>query len=118
MDSISITDSILRSIAKLNGVEATDKSFDTDIIIHINSAFMILNQLGAGPSEGFYIEDETETWLEYEPNVFISKAIQSFVYIKVRLVFDPPASPTVVDALERAAKEYEWRIVQWVEDHT
>lgn len=115
MDNI---DSILNSIKKLHGIEPADTSFDTDIIIHINSALMTLNQLGVGPLEGFYIESATETWDDYVPNKFISKAIQSYVYIKVRLVFDPPASPTVVEAMKSSAEEDKWRIVQWVEDHT
>lgn len=110
-------ESILRSIAKLNGVSEDDTSFDTDIIIHINSAFMILNQLGVGPSEGFFIDDDTLKWTDYVPNRFIAEAIKSFVYIKVRLIFDPPASPTVVEALTSSADEYKWRIVLWAEQH-
>lgn len=109
-------DSILNSIKKLHGISPEDTGFDTDIIIHINSTLMKLNRLGVGPSEGFYIEDSTTTWDEYVPdNKIVSKAIQSYVYIKVRLVFDPPASPTVVEALKSAAQEDEWTIVEWLE---
>jgi len=113
----NIAESILNSIKKLHGISADDTSFDTDIIIHINSALMILNQLGVGPAAGFYIDDYLTTWDQYVSNKFITKAIKSFVYIKVRLVFDPPASPTVVEALRESAKEYEWRIVQWAEQN-
>ena len=104
-------DSILSSIKKLLGISETDDSFDVDIIIHINSVLLILTQLGVGPAIGFYIEDKVKTWTDYSPNKFLTSAIQSFVYIKVRLVFDPPASPTVVDALKASASEYEWRIL-------
>ena len=109
--------SILNSIKKLHGIAEDDDSFDTDIIIHINTALMILNQLGIGPDEGFTIDDETTTWTDYIPNKFISEAVRSFVYLKVKLVFDPPASPTVVEALKSSAAEYEWRIVAWAEQH-
>lgn len=109
--------SILNSIKKLHGISPADTGFDTDIIIHINSALMILNQLGIGPYEGFYIEDATKKWDDYVPNKIIAEAIKSFIYIKVRLVFDPPNSPTVKAALESSAKEYEWRIAQWAEQN-
>jgi hypothetical protein len=111
-------DSILNSIKKLHGISEEDTSFDTDMLIHINNVFMILNQLGVGPSDGFYIEDDVATWDDYVPNKFITRSIQSFMYIKVRLVFDPPASPTIVDALKSSAKEDEWRIVLWAEQHS
>ena len=110
-------ESILISIKKPNGVSAEDKSFDTDIIMHINSTFMILTQLGVGPSEGFYIDDDVPKWTDFIPNRLIAEAVKTFVYIKVRLVFDPPASPTVVDALKSQADEQQWRLVRWAEDH-
>lgn len=116
MDNKAIMDSILNSIKKLCGISEEDDSFDVDIIIHINSALMILNEIGIGPDGGYYIESADETWDQYVPdNRFISKAIQSFVYIKVKLVFDPPASPTVVDALTSSADEYASRIRDWAE---
>jgi len=110
-------ESILTSIKKANGVSEDDTSFDTDIIMHINSALMILSQLGVGPSQGFYIDDEVPKWTDYEPNRFVAESIKSFVYIKVRLVFDPPSSPTVVQALKDSADEYACRIVMWAEEH-
>ena len=110
-------ESILNSIKKLHGIEPEDVNFDTDIIIHINRALMILNQLGIGPSEGFFIDDETTKWTDYVPNRMIAETVKSFVYVKVRLIFDPPASPTVVDALKSSAAEDEWRIAQWAEEN-
>lgn len=109
--------SILNSIKKLHGITAADTGFDTDIIIHINSALMKLTQLGVGPVEGFYIEDATTTWLDYIPNPVIAESVKSYVYAKVRLIFDPPNSPTITEALKSAAKEDEWRIVAWAEQH-
>lgn len=108
--------SILNSIKKLHGIPEADTSFDSDLIIHINSALMILNQLGVGPAEGYFIEDANDRWVDYVQDRFIVESIKTFVYIKVRLVFDPPASPTVVDALKSSAKEYEWRITDWVSE--
>ena len=109
------TDSILNSIKKLHGISEDDISFDIDIIIHINSALMILNQLGIGPVKGFYIQDDSAIWADYVPDKFVSEVIKTFIYIKVRLVFDPPASPTVIEALKASANEYEWRIAQLAE---
>lgn len=107
-------DSILISMRKLNGVAEDDSSFDTDIIAYTNTALMILNDLGIGPEEGFFIDDETGLWSEYAPsNRIIAEAIKTFVFIKVKLVFDPPASPTVLDALRSSKDECEWRIREW-----
>ena len=109
--------SILTYIKKMHGISEIDTSFDTDMIVHINKVFMILNQLGVGPSDGFYIEDSSLTWSDYVDNKYITSAIQSFIYAKVRLIFDPPTSPAVIEALTSSAKEDEWRIVQWAEKH-
>lgn len=110
-------ESILNSIKKLHGISPEDTSFDIDITLHINSALMILNQLGVGPTAGFYIEDASTTWDEYISDRLIVEPIKSFIYIKVRLIFDPPASATVVEALKSSADEYQWRIVQWAEQN-
>lgn len=111
-------DSILTSIKKLLGISPDDTSFDPDIVTHINSSLMILNDLGVGPINGFFIRDSEPTWYDYVDNEVIAEAIKSFVYIKVKLVFDPPASPTVIEALKSSAIEYECRIVMWAEQST
>ena len=110
-------DSILQSIKKLLGISKEDTSFDTDIIIDINSEFMTLNQLGIGPKDGFFIENGDATWDKYIPDKIIAEPIKTYVYIKVKIVFDPPASPTVLEALQSTADEKEWRIARWAEDH-
>ena len=110
-------DSILISIKKLHGISANDTSFDPDMIIHINSALMALSQLGVGPSRGYYIQDESSLWSDYISDDIIAEAVKSFVYVKVRLVFDPPSSPTVKEALKNAVDEYTWRITQWADNN-
>ena len=102
--------SILTSIKKLIGPTEDDTSFDVDIIIHINSAFFRLNQLGVGPSDGFFITDKTTTWEEFLASRKDLEAVKSYVYQKVRLLFDPPQSAFLVEALKESIKEFEWTI--------
>ena len=114
---MSAVDSILNSIKKLHGIPAEDSSFDPDLTMYINSVFTILTQLGIGPVEGFYIEDQTTLWSDFVQDRFITESIRTFMYVKVRLMFDPPASPTMVEALNAVAKEQEWRILQRAENN-
>ena len=102
--------SILTSIKKLIGPTEDDTSFDVDIIMHINSAFFRLNQLGVGPSDGFFITDKTKTWEEFLVSRKDLEAVKSYVYQKVRLLFDPPQSAFLVEALKESIKEFEWTI--------
>lgn len=103
-------DSILNSIKKLLGIEDTDTSFDSEIIIYINSVFVKLKQLGVGPTTGFSITDKEAKWDDYlGPDEKVGD-IQTYVYMKVRLIFDPPATSFAVEAMERMATESEWRI--------
>jgi len=104
-------DSILTSIKKLLGIEEEYTHFDTDIIIYINSALMYLNQLGVGPETGFYITSDSETWDNYLSGETTIESVKSFVYLRTRLIFDPPSSSSVIDAIERQIKEAEWRIL-------
>lgn len=103
-------DSILNSIKKLLGIQADYKNFDTDIIIHINSVFMILNQLGIGPTQGFKIEGDTETWDDYISDGDDLESIKTYVYLKVKIVFDPALSGTVMEANKEVLRELEWRL--------
>lgn len=104
-------ESILISIKKLLGISEEYTNFDTDIIIHINSAFMVLNQLGVGPSDGFSIEDDSATWDEYIPTEYKKlEAVKTYIYLKTKIVFDPPQSGTVMEAIKQSIKEYEWRL--------
>ena len=104
-------DSILTSIKKLLGITAEYKQFDPDLIIHINSVFLILKQLGIGPEQGFSISGEYETWDQFLPEGSTNlEAVKSYMYIKVKLLFDPPTSSAVMEAMNRIASEYEWRL--------
>lgn len=103
-------ESILTSIKKLLGIDEEYEHFDSDIIMHINSVFMILNQLGVGPTEGFSIKDKTTTWEDFVTDLTKVEAIKSYVYLKVKLLFDPPLSSSVMESINRTISELEWRI--------
>lgn len=103
---------ILQDIKKLIGPSEIYDQFDTDLIININSVFTILQQLGVGPKTGFSIKTGDETWNDFidgieETNMF--QMVKSYMYIKVRLQFDPPTG-SVLSAFQDQAKEYEWRL--------
>ena len=103
-------ESILTSIKKLLGITEEYAHFDNDIILHINAAFMSLHQLGVGPAEGFSISSDEQTWSDFISDSTKFEAVKIYIYIKVKLVFDPPTSSFVMDALNRQAQEYEWRL--------
>ena len=105
-------ESILTSIKKLLGIDEEYTHFDADIIMHINSVLMILTQLGVGPETGFVIEDDTSTWADFVPEVSVAQlhAIKSYIYMKVKLMFDPPLSSAVIEAMNRQIAEFEWRL--------
>ena len=105
------TDSILTSIKKLLGIDDSYGHFDADLIIHINSVFATLHQLGVGPVEGFSIQSEDETWDDFiGENFNIFASVKSYIYLKVRLLFDPPISSAAIDAIKEQIKEYEFRL--------
>ena len=104
-------ESILTSIKKLLGVTEEYTHYDADIIIHINTVFGTLTQLGVGPSEGFRIEDETTEWADYIPgNSLLYESVKSYMFLKVKLLFDPPLSGTVLQSYDRQISELEWRL--------
>lgn len=104
-------DSILTSIKKLLGPDEQYTHFDTDLIIHINSVFMILTQLGVGPAAGFSIKDSSATWSDFlGADLSKLEAVKTYVYLKVRLVFDPPTSSAVLESMKDMIREYEWRL--------
>lgn len=104
-------DSILTSIKKLLGIDEDDTSFDTDVTIHINSALMVLTQLGVGPPEGFAIEDKDDLWSNFIPLDYKHfESVKTYVYLKVKLVFDPPPSSAVIEVFNNTIKELEVRL--------
>ena len=104
-------ESILISIKKLLGIAEEYHHFDGDLIIHINSVFSILTQLGVGPSSGFSIHDDTATWADFiGNNESAIEMVKSYVHLKVRLLFDPPLSSSVMESINRLTSEFEWRL--------
>ena len=104
-------ESILTSIKKLLGIAEENTDFDADIIMHINSVFTTLTQLGVGPSEGFYIEDKNSDWQEFISDLNKLQAVKTYMYLKVRLLFDPSSlGASTLAAYERQIQELEWRL--------
>ncbi len=103
-------ESVLTSIKKMLGIEEEYEHFDPDITMHINSVLSILTQLGVGPSEGFSIHGEDETWQDYIPDSPKLEFVKSYVFMKVKLLFDPPLSSAVIESMNRMVSELEWRI--------
>lgn len=103
-------ESILTEIKKMLGIESEYTHFDSDIIVHINTALMTLNQLGVGPSEPAFITNESDTWENTLGGVKNIAAVKTYIYLKVRMLFDPPTSSFVMDAMNRQATELEWRL--------
>lgn len=112
-------ESILTSIKKLLGISEEYEHFDADIIMHINSVFMTLTQLGVGPSEGFYIEDDETVWSDFisDPNKL--QAVKSYIFMKVKLLFDPGSLGSSTLAMyERQIEQFEWRLNVAVDPET
>jgi len=102
--------SILTSIKKLLGITEEDISFDNDIIMHINSVLSILTQLGVGSSSGFIISDKNAVWSDFVSDLTALASIKSYVFLKVKLIFDPPLSSAAVESMKNLISEFEWRI--------
>lgn len=102
--------SILNTTKKVLQISPDDPSFDQDIFLHINSAFSDLSDLGIGPLEGFFIEDDTTTWSAYVDEPIAQSKIKTFVYLKVRLIFDPPESSYALAAAEKQLDQVTWRL--------
>lgn len=103
-------ESILTSIKKMLGISEEYEHFDPDIVMHINSVFMDLTQLGVGPSEGFAIEDDTSTWTDFLPDNNKFEAVKSYMHLRVKILFDPPTSSAVMEAMKREIDKWEWRL--------
>jgi hypothetical protein len=103
-------DSVLTSTKKNLGIEEAYTHFDNDLIMHINSVLMILNQLGIGPTDGFGITDKNDVWSDIIGERKDLEAIKTYIYLKVRLVFDPPQTGYLVESINNQCKEFEWRL--------
>ena len=105
-----MNDSILITIKKLIGLDPEDESFNTDLLVNINSAIDVLRQLGVSIADGFTVEDDSTTWEELIPEGMSLHQIRSYLCMKVRKWFDPPQNGTTMDALNTSIAELEWRI--------
>lgn len=103
-------ESILTSIKKVLGIHEEDTSFDVDLIMHINTVFMILRQMGIGPSKGFNISGSYDNWSDYLSDSILIESVKTYVALKVKLMFDPPASSAIIEAINRTITELEWRL--------
>lgn len=105
-----LDDSILNTTKKLLGISEDYPEFDMDIIVHINSTFATLAQLGLSSADGFEIEDDTALWADVLENQKLLNAVKSYVYLKVRLLFDPPTTSFAIESFAKQIGEYEFRI--------
>lgn len=112
--------SILTDTKKVLGIAEDYTAFDADVIMHINTVFATLNQLGLGPEEGFMIEDETAEWSDFIGEDIRENSVKTYVYLRVRMLFDPPTTSYLLAAMEKQYQELEWRLsthreaTQWV----
>ena len=105
-----MNESILTTIKKLLGIAEEYTHFDEDIIRHINTTFMVLNQLGVGPAEGFRIEDDSAIWEDYVSSDDNLEGVITYIHHRVKLLFDPPLTSAVMDSTNRTVNELEWRL--------
>ena len=103
-------ESILIYVKKLLGIQEDYTHFDPDVIYGINAAFGVLTQLGVGPEEGFMISDDSAKWNDFVSDDTRLSLIKPYVYLKTRLLFDPPSSNALIDSFNKTINEYEWRL--------
>jgi hypothetical protein len=108
---VNDVDSILTSVKKMLGITEEYDVFDRDLVMHINSVFMILTQLGVGPANGFTIINKDNVWTDFisEDNKNF-EAVKSYMFLKVRLIFDPPTGSIMKDCMRQMINELEWRL--------
>lgn len=111
-------DSVLDSVKKMLGIHEADTSFDTDVLIQINATLNILTQLGVGPEQGLMITDAGDEWSSLIDDSILLNLVKPYVYLKVRMAFDPPASNTSAEAFKAYLAELEWRINVTVDPKT
>lgn len=111
-----MTKSILNSTKKLLGLPKDYDAFDQDVLIHINSAFSTLHQMGVGPETPYVVEDAEETWGMFIEDDTKIQSVKTYVYLRVRLLFDPPAHAFLLTAVQDQIKELEWRLTEQAEE--
>jgi hypothetical protein len=110
-----MTDSILNTTKKALGLDESYTAFDPEIIMHINSVFSTLNQLGVGPELGFQITDASQEWTTFLEDDFRLNNVKTYMYLRVRLLWDPPTTSYTITAFDSQVKELEWRILTYKE---
>lgn len=108
-------DSILITIKKMLGISAECSHFDTDVTININSSIGTLRQLGIGPNYGFVVKSDKETWEDYLGNDTKLESVKLYIFLKSKIVFDPPQSSIVMDCYKEQIRELEWRLNRQVD---
>lgn len=108
-------ESILNSLKRMIGIDPEDSAFDSDLIIHINTIFITLFQLGIGPNEVFRIEDANPVWSDFIQNGNDLMGCKTYMGLKLRMVFDPPTSSAVSEAFKSAIAEQEFRLMSQME---
>lgn len=103
-------ESILVYVKKLLGIQSDYNHFDPDIIYGINAAFAVLTQLGVGPESGFSISDDSTKWDEFVSDTTRLSLIKPYVYLKTKMLFDPPSSNVLTDSINKTISEYEFRL--------
>lgn len=103
--------SILNTIKQMLGLSIDDDTFDLDVAVLINAAFMSLQQMGVGPEGGFSISGTEDSWQDFMSDDKLYMGVREYVYLKVRTVFDPPSSSSVADAMKKNIDELEWRLL-------
>lgn len=115
-----MSDSILTSTKKILGIAEDYTAFDMDVLTHINTAFSTLNQLGIGPTDGFFVEDAGAVWSDFLGDDPRLNGVRTYVYLRVRVLFDPPSTSFHLNAVQEQIRELEWRLntyreeTQWV----
>jgi hypothetical protein len=111
-----MTTSILTSTKKVLGIDAEYQAYDVDIIMHINTVFANLQQIGVGPSAGFEIVDDKATWEDYIGTDTNLNAVKTYMFLRVKLVFDRPDTSFAIQAMQEQIQEQEWRLCAYAEE--
>lgn len=114
---VDYVNSILNSVKKALGIVEYD-FFDPDLIMHINSVFADLNQIGVGPDAGFSISDSSQTWSSFTDNDLLLQNVKSYMFLRVKLLFDPPTSSVVQASIEKQINEFVYRMYVYTDNKT
>lgn len=110
MEEVNIMEDILTSIKDLLGISDEDPSFDSEIIVHINSVFSMLNDIGVGPSDTFHIDSNTHYWNEFLTDNKLINMVKTYMYLRIKLIFDPPSNSVLLESINKQINEFEWRL--------